>query len=226
MYIITTVFIAQLMSVNAGFIVYSAINWYSYLQMKLTSSKKKLGDKEDTIDYLIDDFLITDNDTYNAFNWGYMPLNFNALEGSYSADPYDGLSRIEEMKQVTMAFGDADIRINMDVVYNHHGLTAASNFEQIVPGYYFRKTDSGAFSNGSGTGNETASERAMMQKFIVDSTVFWASEYNISGFRFDLMALHDTDTMNQVADALRDIDPTIMVYGEPWTGGTRDETGP
>jgi len=161
-----------------------------------------------------------DDDTYNAFNWGYMPLNFNALEGSYSADPYDGLLRIEEMKEVIMVYGDAGIRINMDVVYNHHGQTANSNFEQIVPGYYFRKTASGAFSNGSGTGNETASERAMMQKFIVDSTVFWASEYNISGFRFDLMGLHDTETMNMVATSLRDIDPNIMVYGEPWTGGT------
>lgn len=161
-----------------------------------------------------------DDDTYNAFNWGYMPLNFNALEGSYSSDPYDGLRRIEEMKQVIMSFGESGIRVNMDVVYNHHGLTSASNFEQIVPGYYFRKTASGAFSNGSGTGNETASERAMMQKFIVDSTLFWASEYNISGFRFDLMGLHDTETMNMVTTSLREIDSTIMVYGEPWTGGT------
>jgi len=161
-----------------------------------------------------------DTEDYNSFNWGYMPLNFNTLEGSYSADPYDGLVRIQEMKQVVMAYTDANIRINMDVVYNHTGLTADSNFNLIVPGYYYRKTASGAFSNGSGTGNETASERSMMRKFIIDSVTFWASEYNISGFRFDLMALHDIETMNEVADALHAIDPTIMVYGEPWTGGT------
>lgn len=158
--------------------------------------------------------------TYNSFNWGYMPLNYNAPEGSYSSDPYDGLVRIEELKQVVEAFGEANIRVNMDVVYNHTGLTADSNFNLIVPGYYYRKTADGSFSNGSGTGNETASERYMMRKFIVDSTVFWAEEYNISGFRFDLMALHDIDTMDAVVTALHAIDPTIMVYGEPWTGGT------
>jgi len=161
-----------------------------------------------------------DTEDYQSFNWGYMPLNFNALEGAYSADPYDGLVRVEEMKQVVTAFTEANIRVNMDVVYNHTGLTANSNFNLIVPGYYYRKTASGAFSNGSGTGNETASERAMMRKFMIDSVTFWATEYNISGFRFDLMALHDTETMNLLADALHEIDPTIMVYGEPWTGGT------
>jgi pullulanase len=157
---------------------------------------------------------------YNSFNWGYMPMNFNALEGSFSNNPYDGLVRIQEMKQVVTAFTEANIRLNMDVVYNHHGLTADSNFELLVPGYYFRKTASGAFSNGSGTGNETASERFMMRKFIVESVVFWTEEYNISGFRFDLMALHDIETMNQIVSAVRAIDPTIMIYGEPWMGGT------
>jgi pullulanase len=157
---------------------------------------------------------------YNSFNWGYMPLNFNAPEGSYSSDPYDGETRVRELKQMIMEFNQAGIRINMDVVYNHHGETANSNFELIVPGYYFRKTATGAFSNGSGTGNETASERFMMRKFMLDSLTFWAEEYNISGFRFDLMALHDVDTMNMIVDALHLIDPTIMVYGEPWMGGT------
>ncbi|MDD5292742.1 MAG: type I pullulanase [Candidatus Izemoplasmatales bacterium] len=160
-----------------------------------------------------------DNEDYQPFNWGYMPLNFNVLEGSYSANPYDGLVRVQEMKQVISAFTDANIRINMDVVYNHTGETADSNFNLIVPGYYHRKTESGAFSNGSGTGNETASERAMMRKFMIDSLVYWATEYNISGFRFDLMALHDVETMNEIRDALYEIDPTIMVYGEPWMGG-------
>lgn len=157
---------------------------------------------------------------YNAFNWGYMPMNFNVLEGSFSADPYDGLVRVQEMKQVVMGFHDADIRIIMDVVYNHTGLTADSNFNLIVPNYYFRKNPDGSFSNGSGTGNETASERIMMRQFILDSVQFWAQEYNISGFRFDLMALHDVETMNQIVELLHGIDPTIMVYGEPWMGGS------
>lgn len=161
-----------------------------------------------------------DTEGYNSFNWGYMPLNFNCLEGSYSADPYNGLTRITEFKTVVREFTEANIRINMDVVYNHTGLTADSNFSMIVPGYYYRKTESGAYSNGSGTGNETASERSMVQKFIVDSVCFWAEEYNVSGFRFDLMALHDSETMELVEEKLHEIDPTILVYGEPWTGGT------
>lgn len=162
---------------------------------------------------------------YNSFNWGYMPLNFNAPEGSYSSDPYDGETRVRELKEMITGFNEANIRIIMDVVYNHHGETANSNFEQIVPGYYFRKTSTGAFSNGSGTGNETASERIMMRKFMIDSVTFWAYEYNISGFRFDLMALHDIETMNLLVDALHEIDDTIMVYGEPWTGGTTTLAG-
>lgn len=159
-------------------------------------------------------------DGYNSFNWGYMPLNYNCLEGAYSADPYDGLSRITEFKTVVAAFTEAGIRVNMDVVYNHTGLTEDSSFNIVVPGYYYRKTSTGAYSNGSGTGNETASERSMMRKYIVDSVVFWAEEYNVSGFRFDLMALIDTETMTEVETALHAIDPTILVYGEPWTGGT------
>jgi pullulanase len=149
-----------------------------------------------------------------------MPENFNSVEGSYSTDPYDGSVRISEYKQLVQAFSDNDIRVVMDVVYNHHGKSADSNFDLIVPGYYFRMTDNGSFSNGSGTGNETASEHYMMSKFMVDSVVFWANEYNISGFRFDLMKLHDVTTMNKITDALHAIDPTILVYGEPWTGGT------
>jgi pullulanase len=157
---------------------------------------------------------------YNSFNWGYMPINFNVLEGSYSKDPFDGLSRIVEMKTAIREFTNNNIRINMDVVYNHTGLTADSNFNLIVPGYYFRKNPNGSFSNGSGTGNETASERFMMRKFMVDSLVFWTTEYNISGYRFDLMALHDLGTMLQIEETLKAIDTTIMIYGEPWMGGT------
>lgn len=155
----------------------------------------------------------------SQFNWGYMPLNYNVLEGYYSTNPYDGSVRIEEFKQVVETFTENDLRIIMDVVYNHTGQSGDSNFNLILPGYYYRMNTDGTFSNGSGTGNETASERAMMQKFMVDSTTFWASEYNIAGFRFDLMALHDTETMNMIATALHEIDPTILIYGEPWTGG-------
>jgi pullulanase len=171
-------------------------------------------------DYGVVDETRVGEEGYNAFNWGYMPLNFNVLEGTFSKDPYDGLSRIVEMKQVIQAFHEANIRINMDVVYNHTGLSADSNLHLIIPGYYHRKTESGAFSNGSGTGNETASERYMVRKYFVDSLLFWATEYNMSGFRFDLMALHDIETMQQIANELHQIDPTIMVYGEPWMGGT------
>lgn len=160
-----------------------------------------------------------DDPNYNSFNWGYMPLNFNALEGNYSKDPFDGLKRIEEFKKVVMAYSNANIRINMDVVYNHTGQSADSNFNLIVPNYYYRYDENGNFSNGSGTGNETASERLMMRKFIVDSTKFWLTEYNLGGFRFDLMALHDKETMIAVNQMAKEIDPTIMIYGEPWTGG-------
>ena len=152
------------------------------------------------------------------FNWGYMPHHFNALEGSYSTNPYDGLVRINEFKQMVQAFQEAGIRVVMDVVYNHTGLSADSNFHRIFPGYYHRMMGD-QFSNGSGTGNETASERAMVRKFFVDSVVFWATEYNIDGFRFDLMRLHDVQTMNEIREALDAIDPTIIVYGEPWDAG-------
>lgn len=154
-----------------------------------------------------------------VFNWGYMTLHFNVLEGSYATDPFDGSIRINEFKQLVQNFHDQNIRIVLDVVYNHTATSGDSNFEKILPGYYFRFTESGQFSNGSGTGNETASERAMVRKLIVDSVVFWAEEYNISGFRFDLMKLHDVETMVAVRDALHAIDPTIIVYGEPWDAG-------
>ena len=153
------------------------------------------------------------------FNWGYMPENFNVVEGSYSTDPYNGEVRVTEFKDMVQAFHSEDIRVIMDVVYNHTGKSADSNFDVILPGYYFRMNADGTFSNGSGTGNETASDRYMFQKYMIDSLVFWAEEYNIDGFRFDLMKLHDVETMQKVTAALHEIDPTIMIYGEPWTGG-------
>lgn len=169
----------------------------------------------------VDEVKVANDPNYtNTFNWGYMPYNFNTLEGSYSTNPFDGRARINEFKQLVMALHEKDIRVIMDVVYNHTGESSTSNFNEIVPGYYHRMTEDGGFYNGSGTGNETASERAMMRKFMVDSVHFWATEYNLSGFRFDLMGLHDVDTMNEIQADLEDIDPTMIVYGEPWIGGT------
>lgn len=169
----------------------------------------------------VDEVEMALNPNYDhTFNWGYMPYNFNTLEGSYATNPFDGETRITEFKDAVMALHERDIRVIMDVVYNHTGESDTSNFNKIVPGYYHRLNFDGSYSNGSGTGNETASNRSMMRKFMVDSTVFWATEYNLSGFRFDLMALHDVDTMNAISEALHEIDPTIVIYGEPWTGGT------
>jgi pullulanase len=162
---------------------------------------------------------IDESGAATQFNWGYMPLNFNALEGHYSTNPFDGAVRINEFKQLMVTMDKNNLRVVMDVVYNHTGQSGDSNFSLILPGYYYRMNSDGSFSNGSGTGNETASERFMMQKFMVDSVVFWANEYNISGFRFDLMALHDTETMNKIVAALHEIDNTILIFGEPWTGG-------
>jgi len=173
---------------------------------------------------IIDETRLNDPSYYGIqdgiFNWGYMPENFNALEGSYSTDPFNGEVRVTEFKEMVQAFHDNGIRVIMDVVYNHTGKSADSNFDMILPGYYFRMNSDGTFSNGSGTGNETASERFMFNKFMVDSLVYWTEEFHIDGYRFDLMKLHDVDTMNDIADRLHEIDPTIMIYGEPWTGGT------
>ena len=153
------------------------------------------------------------------FNWGYDPQNYNSPEGSYSTDPYNGEVRVNEFKQMVQALHENGIRVVMDVVYNHTGATADSDFNKIVPGYYYRQNEDGSFSNGSGCGNETASERLMMRKFMIDSVTYWATEYNIDGFRFDLMALHDVETMNALEEALHEIDPSIIIYGEGWTGG-------
>jgi len=173
---------------------------------------------------IIDETRLNDETYYGIhdgiFNWGYMPENFNVIEGSYSTDPYNGDVRITEFKQMVQAFHDNDIRVIMDVVYNHTGKSADSNFDMILPGYYFRMNPDGSFSNGSGTGNETASERMMFRKFMIDSILFYVNEYHIDGFRFDLMKLHDVETMNAIVDAVHAVDPTIIIFGEPWIGGT------
>ena len=153
----------------------------------------------------------------NNYNWGYDPLNYNVPEGSYSTDPYDPSVRIREFKQMVQALHKAGIRVIMDVVYNHTYTGEDSHLNLLVPGYFYRFNEDSTWSNASGCGNETASERAMMRKFIVESVVYWAREYRIDGFRFDLMGIHDIETMNQVRAALDRIDPTIFVYGEGWT---------
>jgi pullulanase len=153
------------------------------------------------------------------FNWGYDPQNYNIPEGSYATDPYHGEIRIKEFKQMVQSLHSNGIRIIMDVVYNHTFHIYNSNFQKCVPGYYYRMTPKGNYSNASGCGNETASERAMMRKYIIDSVVYWAKEYHIDGFRFDLMGCHDIKTMNKIREALNQIDPGIIMYGEGWTGG-------
>ncbi len=153
------------------------------------------------------------------FNWGYDPKNYNAPEGSYATDPYDGNVRISEFKQMVQSLHNNGIRVIMDVVYNHMYDASAYAFENLVPGYYFRKNADGSFSDGSGCGNETASERTMMRKFMVESLLYWAQEYRIDGFRFDLMGLHDIETMNLIRETLHAYDPTIFLYGEGWTAG-------
>ena len=153
------------------------------------------------------------------YNWGYDPKNYNAPEGSYSTDPYAPDVRIREFKQMVMALHKAGIRVVMDVVYNHTAVTEGSNFERTVPGYFYRQTPEGGFANASGCGNETASERAMMRKFMVESVKYWVNEYHIDGFRFDLMGIHDLATMRAIREELDKIDPTIYVYGEGWAAG-------
>ncbi|HEX7904629.1 MAG TPA: type I pullulanase [Chitinophagaceae bacterium] len=154
-----------------------------------------------------------------TYNWGYDPLNYNVPEGSYSTNPYDGVTRIKELKQLVKTFHENGLRIVMDVVYNHTALTETSNFNQLVPGYYYRQTPDGKFSNATACGNETASERPMMRKFILESMLYWVKEYHIDGFRIDLMGVHDIETMNLISKELHKIRPDILLYGEGWTAG-------
>ncbi|MGN1103247.1 MAG: type I pullulanase, partial [Candidatus Coproplasma sp.] len=165
------------------------------------------------------DYASVDESKTNQFNWGYDPQNYNVPEGSYSTDPYDGAVRVNEYKQMVQALHDAGISVVMDVVYNHtYGID--SNLNKVVPYYYYRYSYDGVPSNGSGCGNETASERVMMRKYIVDSVKYWQSEYNLDGFRFDLMGLHDVTTMQAVEEAVHAVNPEALIYGEGWQGGT------
>ena len=155
----------------------------------------------------------------NKYNWGYDPVNYNVPEGSYSTNPYDPMSRIREFKQMVQALHKAGIRVILDVVYNHTYDIENSNFQKTYPDYYYRKNADGTYSNGSGCGNETASEQPMMRRFMIESVKYWINEYHIDGFRFDLMGVHDIETMNAIRKAVDEIDPTIFIYGEGWSAG-------
>ncbi|MCX6228950.1 MAG: type I pullulanase [Bacteroidia bacterium] len=151
------------------------------------------------------------------YNWGYDPLNYNTPEGWYSTDPCDGITRIKELKMLVQSLHTNGIGVILDVVYNHTGLNLDSYFNQTVPGYFYRLNPDGSFSNGSGCGNEIATEREMVRRYIIESIAYWAEEFHIDGFRFDLMGLFDLETMNQIRHRLDSIDPNIFLYGEGWT---------
>lgn len=154
------------------------------------------------------------------YNWGYDPVNYNVPEGSYSTDPADPAVRIREFKQMVQALHSSGIRVVMDVVYNHVFDLGSSNFQRTAPGYFFRWNEDGTPANASGCGNETASERPMMRKFMLESILYWVREYHIDGFRFDLMGIHDQGTMSEIRETLNSIDPSIIIYGEGWAAGT------
>ena len=167
----------------------------------------------------VDETNVSSSLSYN-YNWGYDPENYNVPEGSYSSNPYDGNVRITEMKEMIQALHDAGIKVIMDVVYNHTYDTADSNFNKIMPDYYYKINDNLTYNNQSGCGNATRSDSAMYRKFMVDSVSYWAEEYNLDGFRFDLMGIHDYDTMNLIRETLDNKfgEDTIVLYGEGWTG--------
>ena len=186
------------------------------------SSIKELGVTHVELLPIFDFATVDENNP--TFNWGYDPQNYNVPEGSYSSNPKNPKARITELKSAILSMHSLGLRVNMDVVYNH--VSNASSFSQnlIVPGYFFRTDDNGSLTNGSGCGNDVASERSMVRKFIVDSVKFWATEYNLGGFRFDLMGLMDVQTITEIVKVLRKIDPTMLVIGEGWNMGSLDPT--
>ena len=157
------------------------------------------------------------------YNWGYMTSLFFTLDGGYSTNPYDGYARMKEFKELVLAFNENDINVVMDVVFNHSGVASVSNFHKIIP-YYFHRSNKGALTNGSGCGNELASENYMVRKLMVDSCTYFADEFRVGGFRFDLMGLEDTNAMNAVYESVSKVDPSTILYGEPWAAGTSTNT--
>ena len=158
----------------------------------------------------------------NQYNWGYEPLNYNAVEGSFSTDPYDPVVRVREFKQMVQALHKAGFRVILDVVYNHTTDASKTGFERTMPGYFYRMNADGTYCNGSGCGNETASEREMFRKYMVESLEWWMKEYHIDGFRFDLMAIHDIETMNMISKRLHEADPDVLLDGEGWAASAVD----
>ena len=191
---------------------------------------KKLGVKYVQIMPMYDFGSVDESkDIYSQYNWGYDPVNYNCPEGSYSSNPYDGYARIKECKQMIQALHEAGIGVIMDVVYNHTYSTDSA-FQDTVPNYYYRMNDDGTFSNGSGCSNDTASEHLMFRKYMIDSVTYWAREYHIDGFRFDLMGLHDVTTMNEIRSALDSLyedgsGKQIIMYGEAWDMATNSDSG-
>lgn len=166
------------------------------------------------------DYASVDERKSDQYNWGYDPQNYNVPDGSYSTNPFVPEARIKEFKEMVQALHKAGIRVILDVVYNHTFNIAESNFQRTVPDYFYRTDAKGNYSNASGCGNETASERPMMRRFMIQSVLYWANEYHIDGFRFDLMGVHDIQTMNEIRKTLNAYDPSIFVYGEGWAAGT------
>lgn len=185
---------------------------------------KELGINYVQINPFYDYGSVDETGSETQFNWGYDPKNYNAPEGSYSSNPYDGNVRINETKQMIQSLHNNGMGVIMDVVYNHT-YSSDSVFQKTVPDYYYRINADGSFSNGSGCGNDTASEREMYRKYMIDSVTYWAKEYHIDGFRFDLMGLHDVQTMNEIRAALDEIDPDIIVYGEGWSLSSTFDSG-
>ncbi len=163
-----------------------------------------------------DYFTVDEEKPLEKYNWGYDPQNFNAPEGSYSTNPFDGTVRIKELKKLVQSLHSEGIGVVLDVVYNHTYFAKESVFNQTVPGYFYRQKPDGTFSNASGCGNEFATERKMARKYIIDSLKYWAEEFHVDGFRFDLMGIYDLETMKQIRAAMDKIRPGILLYGEGW----------
>ncbi len=180
------------------------------------SHLKELGVTHIHLLPVFDFYTVDEEKPYEKYNWGYDPLHYNALEGSYSTNPYNGATRIKEFKQLVQALHSNEIGVILDVVYNHTYFTKESVFNQTFPGYFYRQKTDGTFANASGCGNEFATERGMARKYIVDSLKYWAKEFHIDGFRFDLMGIYDLDTMREIQTGLKEINPEIILYGEGW----------
>lgn len=200
----------------------TTLNGYQGEQSTCVDYLKELGVNYVQINPFYDYASVDETSKEDQYNWGYDPKNYNVPEGSYSSNPYDGNVRIKECKQMIQALHNAGIGVIMDVVYNHTYESETSHFNKIVPNYYYRIKEDGTFSNGSGCGNDTASEHTMFRRFMIDSVTYWAKEYHIDGFRFDLMGLHDVETMNQIRESLDKLEngEKIIMYGEAWNLAT------